>query len=96
MAKLNCNEFEDLLGLVTKKNICEIDPELKTILELPISTYHQMARFLVSRYPEAHRYLSTICEGGSSLQYVVCILCSELSTFLLLKLLLFCKSFLSS
>lgn len=68
--KMTSSDFKDLLSLVTKTDVTEVDPTLKLLFGVPLLGYESLIRVLINKYADHSRYLS--CQSlGESIRYVV-------------------------
>ena len=65
---LTFSEFQELLDIVTRVTLSEIDQRLVHISNMSMTWYQGLARVLVNKYPENHRYFSS---PDGLVQYVV-------------------------
>lgn len=63
-----CMEFRELLTLSHAEPISSGEPQLVPLLNQPVSWYQGLAKLLLSRYPENHRYYSS---ADGKIQYVI-------------------------
>ena len=71
MAKLTCTELQKLLDLVYKKDLTEIDPRLKQLLNLPLDALNGLMKNLFEKYKTDSRFFQKSLSIECNLQYLV-------------------------
>jgi len=59
MTKLSFQEFEEMIKMVFKCHISDIDPQLKALENMSIQWYQGLGKVLVHKYPESLRSFSS-------------------------------------
>jgi hypothetical protein len=68
--KLTHDEFLELLGMVIKTSLAEIDPQLMPFQNMSLLWFKSLYKVLQSKYQETHRCFSSL---DGLVQYLVCI-----------------------